>query len=315
MVKAWIRAIKMKVDRMLEKRLQSEQIRFNQGMIQAKMTRPLSDIRDLSEVEWQAFSQWGEDGIIDWLVAQLPEIPKTFIEFGVEDYREANTRMLLKSRNWKGLVIDGSRNHVEHIKTQDIYWKHELSARCDFINRENINRIFEEEGFTGEIGLLSIDIDGNDYWIWECIDVVNPILVVCEYNAVLGDVHALSIPYDAGFIRGNAHPSNTYYGASIGALRELGVKKGYTLLGTNLNGSSGFFVRDDFASQIIPKIKSVHNYPSRFREARNEQGELIFTSGENRCKAIGHLPFVETISQSKKPLKEFFPLYSDQWRS
>ena len=127
------------------------------------------------------------------------EAPPSFIEFGVETYRESNTRFLLVKDNWRGLVIDGSETNVASIRALSEYWRHDLTAVASFITRDNINDLFADAGFTGEVGLLSIDIDGNDYWVWEAIDVVSPVIVVVEYNSVFGPEAQVTVPYAADF--------------------------------------------------------------------------------------------------------------------
>lgn len=275
----------------------------------------MARIRDLSEVEWQAFSQWGEDGILDWLVHHLPGIPESFVEFGVENYRESNTRWLLRARNWKGLVMDGSADHMRDLRRQDIYWQHELTGVDAFIDAGNINDLLTRHGFAGDIGILSIDIDGNDYWVWKAIAAVRPALVVCEYNAVLGDLQPLTIPYDPAFVRTRAHCSNLYYGAAIQALIHLGKEKGYVFLGTNSHGSSGFFVRNDLAGQLTGRLENVKSWPSRFREARNEQGHLLFCSSSERSRIIGTLPVVRVPEGGTTTIAEAGPLYSKDWEA
>jgi hypothetical protein len=185
--------------------LNSERQLILQCLLAAKMNRSLARIRVLDDAEFCGFSQWGEDGIIDWLVEKLPGIPWTFVEFGVANYRESNTRLLLFLRNWRGLVMDGSKEHVSDIQRQDIYWRYDLTAKCAFIDRDNINELIAKADFRGDIGLLCVDIDGNDYWVWQAIDVVSPVIVVCEYNAVFGDRFQLSVPYQADFQRTRAH--------------------------------------------------------------------------------------------------------------
>lgn len=301
--------------RFLDKRARAEQQLFSLGMLHARQTRTMRPIPHLAAVEWQAFSQWGEDGIIDWLVEQLPGIPETFVEFGVENYRESNTRMLLRLRNWQGLVMDGSAAHMADLQQQDIYWQHQLRSRAAFIQAENINTLLREEGLEGEIGLLSIDIDGNDYWVWQKINQVRPVLVVCEYNALWGDQLALTIPYAPDFVRQHAHPSRLYYGASIQALIDLGVEKGYTFLGTNRHGSSGFFVRDDYAALIRPLLGEIKSWPSRFREARDNRGRLTFLAGAERRNPIGHLPLINLSTGESLPIRSITGWDSEAWQS
>lgn len=308
-----IRNVLRRTSHFLEKRSRAEDVLFSTGLLHAKLNRAVDRVQDLSQVEWRSFSQWGEDGIIDWLVHQVEEIPQSFIEFGVENYREANTRMLLRARNWRGLVMDGSKDHIFDIRSQDILWKHDLQAVHAFIDAENINDWITSHGFSGPIGILSIDIDGNDYWVWKAIHCIDPVLVVCEYNAVFGNIHPITIPYDPLFIRQKAHHSRLYYGASIAALIALAKEKGYTFLGTNSNGSSGFFIRNDKAGTILSRLAEIKSFPSRFSEARDEKDQLTFARNADRIQPIAHLPVVDVRDDRTKLLKDLGNLYDDTW--
>ena len=278
----------------------------------AKLNRT-GKLKVLCDAEYRVFSQWGEDGIIDWLVSRIPNIKKSFVEFGVQNYRESNTRYLLTAQNWRGLVLDGSMVHIEDIRSQDIYWRHDLRAKCAFIDRNNINDLIAESGLKGDIGLLSVDIDGNDYWVWQAIEVVSPAIVVCEYNAVLGDLLPLTIPYVADFYRTRSHYSNLYFGASIRALVQLAESKGYEFVGTTSTGCNAFFVRRDHASQITGELGMIEAYPSSVRESRDANGRLTFVGGEARQEVIGHLPFVEPASGKVLDLASWGQLSSNAW--
>jgi hypothetical protein len=293
-------------------RLQEKQL-----ILQAKMyadeNRKLSHIQNLCEVEFSVYSQWGEDGIIDWLVSQIPEIPNTFVEFGVENYRESNTRLLLMLHNWRGLIMDGSENNIRDICSQRIYWKHELTAKHAFINAENINTLIKEEGMSDDIGLLSIDIDGNDYWIWKAIHVVNPAIVIIEYNAVFGDIHMLTVPYCPEFRRQEAHYSNLYFGASLPALIELGNSKGYQFVGTNSAGSNAFFIRKELMTHLGTSIKNFVAHNSLLRESRDRKGNLTFLEGKIRKNAIQNLKLVDLKTDKLVTLDELGETNTTLW--
>ncbi len=249
-------------------------------------------VKNLQDAEFKVFSQWGEDGIIQYLIKNIDIENDTFVEFGVENYLESNTRFLLINNNWSGLIIDGDPKNVAFIMSDSVYWRHDLKADCAFVAKENINKLLERNGISGDIGLLSVDIDGNDYWVWESINVVNPRIVVCEYNSLWGDELSVSIPYDPDFVRTNAHYSNLFFGASITALANLASSKGYSLAGSNLAGNNLFFVRNDLLGNI-PVIAAKEAWiQSRFREARNDSGELTFLSFAERLKLVEKLPLV-----------------------
>ena len=159
--------------------------------------------------------------------------------------------------------------------------------------KENINKIFLDNGIQGEIGLLSVDIDGNDYWIWQAINSVNPAIVVSEYNFRFGASRAVTVPYDAGFIRTKAHHSNIYYGASLKSLCILANKKGYSFVGCNSAGNNAFFVRNDLKPDSLKALTSEEGYiPAQFRESRDELGSLLYLSLEEEQKILNSLPLV-----------------------
>jgi hypothetical protein len=248
----------------------------------------------LAANEFQVYSQWGEDGIIQHLLRHVRVPRKIFVEFGVQNYTESNTRFLLVKDNWSGLVIDGSAAHIAYIRQDEIYWRHNLKAAHSFITRENINELLRENGVSGEIGLLSVDIDGNDYWVWEAIDSVSPALVITEYNARFGAERAVTVPYDPAFVREKAHASCAYYGASLAALVALGKRKGYAFVGTNTAGNNAFFVRQDLQPATLPTLTAVEGYVAQqFREARDEQGRLLCLPPEEEAALIRDLPLVE----------------------
>lgn len=206
---------------------------------------------DIRDYECSVYSQNGEDGIIDILLTLLesrgiltPDCanpsPRTyaraFVEFGVQDYTESNTRFLLKKRNFTGLIIDGSQKDINTIKRDNIYWRHDLEAVCAFITRENIDSMIQawlESRGLKNIALLSVDIDGVDYYVWEAVTCIEPAIVVVEFNALLNPEMKLSVPYAADFERFSAHYSGLYFGASLGALIALGERKGYKFIGAD----------------------------------------------------------------------------------
>ena len=248
----------------------------------------------LTDSEFRVFSQWGEDGIIQRLVREVPEVPPLFVEFGVQDYTEANTRYLLTHDNWAGLVIDGSPENIARVTADPLYWRHNLKAKCAFVTRENINDLLTEAGLRGEIGLLSVDIDGNDYWVWEAIDAVDAVLVVVEYNWRFGPTRRVTVPYRPDFVRGDAHHSMVCYGASLAALEALGRRKGYDLVGCNSAGNNAFFVRAERRPASLPVVDVASAYVAgRFREARRVDGTFADLDPAEEIALVDALSVVE----------------------
>jgi hypothetical protein len=252
------------------------------------------DASQIADSQFSVFSQWGEDGIIQHLLRQVPVSRKVFIEFGVENYTESNTRFLLVKDNWAGLVIDGSQSNIDFIKKDGIYWRHNLKAVQAFITRDNINALISSSGLSGDVGLLSIDIDGNDYWIWDAIDVVSPAIVVIEYNSRFGPEKAVTIPYDANFSRSSAPGAGIYYGASLSGLANLARRKGYALVGSNSAGNNAFFVKRTLKPETLPELTPSEAYVrAQFRETRGRSGELLFLDQAQEKSTLEHLPLVD----------------------
>ena len=289
--KAWLRA--PFAIRAIESR--TERLIFDLGCVQDKLNASASFPHGY---EYQVFSQAGDDGIIQHLTRVIPIQHRVFVEFGVQNYVESNTRFLLLKNNWSGLVMDGTQKNIEFIRRDPIYARHDLNAICAFIKTANINRLLVENLPTRSIGLLSIDIDGNDYWIWKAINSVEPAIVVTEYNFRFGPTRAVTVPCDDDFVRGSAHYSHVYYGASLKALWLLAKEKGYDLVGCNSFGNNAFWVRKDLRPALLPALTAEEAYcAGKFREARNPEGELIFSTLEEELRILEKLPLVE-ISES-----------------
>jgi hypothetical protein len=267
----------------LKKSLENERILLGKLMANSLKQRSINNLQDS---EFKVFSQWGDDGIIQYLVNNLDISDKRFIEFGVSDYAEANTRFLLLNNNWSGLVMDCSMENINHIKNDEIYWKHDLTAISVFVTVENINDTLRNSGYEGEIGLLHIDVDGNDYWIWKAIEVIAPVIASIEYNSLFGPERAITIPYDPKFDRFTAHHSGIYAGASLLALCDLAEEKGYVFIGSNSAGNNTYFVRKDRLGDIKALDASQGYVASKFREHRNEHGLLTFCSGSQALESI-----------------------------
>jgi hypothetical protein len=260
---------------------------------------------DLRRVGFKVFSQFDEDGIIQYLISKLPIENKTFIEFGVENYEESNTRFLLLNDHWQGMVLDARAADIRYIQQDNIYWQYDLQAKCTWITRENINALLHDVGFGEDVGLLSIDIDGNDYWIWETIQSIRPRIVIVEYNSLFG-LRPLAVPYKEDFDRTAAHYSNLYYGSSLGALQHLAQKKGYLLLGSNVLGHNAFFIRTDIAGEFRGLELREAYIASKFRESRDPAGRLTYVRGKDRIKLIEDMPVVQVLTGETGKLKDLW---------
>ena len=279
--------------RCIESDLESTRIAIVQNRI--REFYQIQSLENITDAEFRVFSQWGEDGIIQYLISRIPIPNRVFIEFGVENYRESNTRFLLVNNNWSGLVMDGDAKNIKQIRAMPLYWRHDLNAKCAFITAENINSLIHDAGIYGDIGLLSIDIDGNDYWVWKAIseETISPRIIIVEYNSVFGKECAVTIPYTEDFIRTKAHFSNLYFGASLNAFCLLAEGKGYKFVGSNSTGNNAFFVRSDVIGNLPIRDCEDGYVERKLREGRDETGRLMFWAGTKRLEMIAHLPVVD----------------------
>ena len=287
----------------LEGRLEEMQAAIGRiELRQIKMMRP----NEIENAEFKVFSQWGEDGIIQYLLDHVPIKNKVFIEIGVQDYKESNTRFLLKNNNWEGVLIDASKEDIQSIKDDVTYWKYSINAIHSFITRENINEVIQAADVPFNVGLLSIDIDGNDYWVWDAIECISPVIVICEYNNLFGPDLKVTVPYKSDFERSDAHYSNLYYGASISALQLLAKNKGYILVGSNSVGTNIFFVRNDMSEFINSKTVSDTYVKCNVRESRSKSGELTFLSKKEALKEINECTLHDLEAGKIRRVKSLF---------
>lgn len=205
----------------------------------------------LSDQEFKAFSQFGEDGILSWLTRGFGPDQRTFLEIGVGSYAEANTRYLASRVHnpWRGVIIDCDDRHLDFGGHPES-WRWNVRPIQAMITPENADAVLSENDLKGEIGLLSIDIDGLDYWVWESIHAIDPRVVVLEYNSVYGPDASVTIPRATEFSLSSADSTGQYFGASLQAMVHLSTARGYTFVGATSTGVNAFFVRNDLVSSV-----------------------------------------------------------------
>jgi hypothetical protein len=222
-----------------------------------------ADPKRLLRYGFKVYSQCDEDGIIQEIFKRIETTNRIFVEFGVETGIECNTVKLLVE-GWRGLWLDGDDKNFEQINTRfkSFVDSGHLAVRRSFITAENINALISHGGLRGPIDLLSIDIDNNDYWVWQAIDVIEPRVVVIEYNATLRPPLSLVVPYNPQ----QTWIGSNYFGASLDALVKLGRTKGYRLVGCSFSGANAFFVREEFAKDLFldPATAEEHYEPPRY---------------------------------------------------
>lgn len=221
-----------------------------------KTKEHLEDPVFLEQYGYKVYSQNDEDGILQEIFDRIGTTDKRFIEFGVENGLECNCHYLL-FKGWTGLWIEGYRPYYEQIqeKFSSVISTGALKTDCAFITKDNINRLFVRNGFQGDIDLLSIDVDGNDYYVWEAVTAVRPRVVCIEYNGKFPPDCQWVMPYFAAHL----WQGNDNQGASLKSLELLGRARGYRLVGTNITGVNAFFVREELAEDKFPFPATAEN--------------------------------------------------------
>ncbi len=186
---------------------------------------------NLRGTDRKTFSQNGEDGILEKILETIGTTNKYFVEIGVGNADECNTR-LLRENGWKGLMLDS------------VHFNPGKGIHREFVDAENVNLLFDKYHVPSGFDVLSIDIDGNDYWVWKAINsIYKPRVVIIEWNCSITPFRALTIPYSPNF----AWDETCYYGASILALTRLGHDKGMALVAADRRATNLFFVSGQFA--------------------------------------------------------------------
>jgi hypothetical protein len=201
---------------------------------------------DLTRFEYSVFSQNGEDGVICELLTRTGEGSRSFVEFGIETGSEGNCVFLAEVRGWSGLFMEGDGDDAKALARR---WRGRPSVetRRAMVEPESINALLDEAEVPAEPTIFSIDIDGNDYHVWQALER-KPRIVIVEYNSALplDREERLVQPY----AKGAQWAGTDFFGASLGALEQLGSEKGYALVHTDLIGVNAFFVRDDLVGSL-----------------------------------------------------------------
>jgi hypothetical protein len=240
-------------------RAQSEQI------VREILSQPrYRDPKRINRYELKVCSQSGEDGIIAEIFRRVGTSNRYFVEFGSSDGIENNTALLLR-QGWSGLWIDGDTAAVGRARA--LFASEIADGRLTvleaFITAENIEDLFRQGKVPEEFDLVSIDIDRNDYYVWEKITRFRPRVAVVEYNSGIPPTMSWVVPYDPkGY---GLNQFGTGNGASLKALEELGAKKGYNLVGCNLCGVNSFFVRKDLVGDQFAAPYTAENHFEPFR--------------------------------------------------
>ena len=265
------------------------------------------NLKNLSDAEYKAFSQNGEDGIIDYLLHQLNINEPKFVEIGIGDYRESNTRLLFEIRNVNGLVIDAINDLKNKVLKNIKLWRNSLTVVEKKIDSSNINETLKLYNFDEKLDLFSLDIDGIDYWIINELPENFAKIAVIEFNPNFGSVAKVTVPNIKGFDRTSYHYSNLCFGASLAAIIQIMSKKNFIFIGTNQFRCNAFFVSKDYVKMInvdIPNQNNIDEFVnSHFRESRDKKGNLNYLSKKDILEKIKDCEVIDLNSGIDKKIK------------
>jgi hypothetical protein len=226
----------------------------------------------LHETGFRCFSQFEEDGKILFIMAVLGIQEGVFLDLGSADGVNSNCANLALNFGWRGFFFDGNQSNIERGRTfynsHPDTWAYPPMFVCAMINRENINQLLTEASVPPEVDFMSIDIDGNDYWVWDALSVTTPKVVMIETHIEFG-MNDIVVPYDKDYVYPGRHPD--YHGASPVAMEKLARRKGYRLVGANRYGFNTIYVREGLAPTLPPvSVDSILSHP------RNKQRAVLF---------------------------------------
>lgn len=237
----------------------------------------------INKFEKRFFSQQGEDGILEYVLDVLGIEAGSFLEFGFS-VNQCNCLNLMLNKNFDGVFIDANSKSVNLFNKASELRKFKSRAINSFLNKDTLFKLVNEN-IKDPIDVLSIDVDGNDYWFWKVLDNLSPAVVVIEHNASLGPNKSITVPYDPEFDRIKKHYSGLYAGASLTAMQKLGNQKGYALVGCDSWGVNAFFVRKDLLKDPIKELAPFEAfYPHKNRLLRGYDQEKQWSE-------IQHLPY------------------------
>ncbi len=197
------------------------------------------------------YAQNEEDGLVYALLKEVGIQTRSFVEIGCGE-NGGNSGFLALELGFSGLMLDGDGDRLAAARRR--FNLDRVQIQQAFVTTDSVNALIEGAGFTGEVDFLSIDVDGNDAWLLDALEVVSPRVVALEYNSLLGPERAVSIPYDPEFQRKNVGPKDEirarYYGVSLRGAEVVARRKGYRLVVVEPRGTNAFFVRDDLAGHI-----------------------------------------------------------------
>ena len=236
------------------------------------------------------YAQNEEDGLVFALVMLKRPWAGCFVDIGC-GHNGGNSGMLARELLFGGLMVDADPDLIGECAR--LFGRRDVRVQEAFVTAENVDELIEEAGLSGDIDFLSLDVDGNDIWIWQAITVVTPRVVCVEYNGLFGVDHACAVPYTSVFRRSSeAIPTKLrgrYYGASLKALCTSAARRGYRLVAVEPRGTNAFFLRHDVAEEV-PAV---------------DPADAFWMLDKNQQRVVRNGDIVESVRNAQLPLVSF----------
>ena len=263
-------------NRQIEAEQMSQASIMNQYKLMSRLLNP-EEMPGFSDVGFKVYSQFDEDGILLYIFSLIGFTNRKIVEVCAGGGKECNAANLIINHGCHGLLFDGDLNNIKKankfFSQNKSTWLHPPICKHAWITKDNINSLIQENGFEGEIDFFSLDVDGNDYWIWKEISVIRPRVVICETFASAPLDKAVTIPYKEDFDRFSPDNYSRYFlSASPLAMKKLADEKGYRLFGAHKYGFNLIFLRNDVGNDVFPTIElssiPLNPYLQKLREER-----------------------------------------------
>jgi len=259
----------------------------------------------LKDYGFSVWSQTDEDGILAFLVSRLDLSKPRCLEIGAGNFLESNFRFLAEVMNASVFAVDAREDLAREVRKLNVSWLAPVVPHQTWVTPGNINEIIDQAAADiGEIDILSVDLDGNDYWVLEAANLENIKLVMVENNPLFAGSLPVSVPQNDSFYRFDAHHSGLYWGASLSAFVHLLESRGFQLVGRNGKGFNGFFLK----KEIVAKDALLREYASNMelssetwgiREGRDKSGKLTFENPARMRENLDDLPLINVATREQ----------------
>ena len=263
-----------------------------------------SQFRNLWDAEFKIFSQWGEDGIIFFICDRLDIWRPRMLEIGAGDFTECNSRFVAQELAGQVVVVDSDRSLATNVTNRPDAWRGTVLALTEWVTPDSAaDLLLRTQRLIGYVDVLSLDIDGNDYWVLESMPLETVKVLVVEYNPLFGSELAVTVPRTDSFSRYDAHESSLYYGASLRAFIGLATDRGFDFVGTNRVGNNAFFVKSSLSRSLgipLPDVSHLDRFVDwPIRDGRSEDGSLSLLTGLARIESMADMPLVNLMDGSQ----------------